>query len=79
MCAERVAVFKAISENKMKLKKMYIYSKDGWPPCGLCRQVISEFADIDLEVVMGDKNGNEITMKFNELMPLSFTKEQLKR
>lgn len=77
ICAERVAILKAVSEKKMKLKKIYVYTKEGWPPCGLCRQVMSEFADLDLEVVMGDEAGKETTMKFKDLMPLSFTPDHL--
>lgn len=77
VCAERVAILKAISENKTTLKKVYVYTKEGWPPCGLCRQVMSEFAAPDLEVIMGDEKGNEKTMKFSELLPLSFTPDYL--
>lgn len=79
ICAERVAIFKAVSEKKMKLKKIYVYTKEGWPPCGLCRQVMSEFADTDLEIIMGDESGHETTMKFSDLMPLSFTPDHLKK
>ncbi|MGZ3789444.1 MAG: cytidine deaminase [Bacteriovorax sp.] len=79
ICAERVAILKAVSEKKMKLKKIYVYTKEGWPPCGLCRQVMSEFADSDLEVVMGDEAGKETLMKFKDLMPLSFTPDHLKK
>ncbi len=77
VCAERVAIFKAVSENKMKLTKVYVYTKEGWPPCGLCRQIMSEFADNDLEVIIGNETGTEKTMKFTELMPLSFTPDHL--
>lgn len=77
ICAERVAITKAVSEKKMKLKQIYVYTKEGWPPCGLCRQVMSEFASPDLEVTMGDGNGKETTMTFKELMPLSFTPDHL--
>ncbi len=77
ICAERVAIFKAVSEGTLRLKKVYVYSKDGWPPCGMCRQVISEFADSDLEIIIGDEKGHEIIKKFSELMPLSFTPDKL--
>ena len=79
VCAERVAIFKAVSEKKMKLKKIYVYAKEGWPPCGLCRQVMSEFADSDLEIIMGDEAGKEAVMNFSDLMPLSFTPEHLNK
>ena len=77
ICAERVAILKAVSEKKMKLTKIYIYSKDGWPPCGMCRQVMSEFASDDLEVIIGNEEGHETKMKFKDLMPLSFTPDHL--
>ncbi len=78
VCAERVAIFKAVSDKKMRLKKVYVYTSEGWPPCGLCRQVMSEFADSDLEVIIGDGAGKETSMKFKDLMPLSFTPDHLK-
>jgi cytidine deaminase len=77
ICAERVAILKAVSDKKMKLKKLYVYTKEGWPPCGMCRQVMSEFADENLEVIIGNEAGHETTMKFSDLMPLSFTPEHL--
>lgn len=77
VCAERVAIFKAVSEKPLVLKKVYVYSKDGWPPCGMCRQVISEFASPDLEIIIGDEQGHETVLKFSELMPLSFTPDKL--
>ncbi len=77
VCAERVAIFKAVSDKSIQLKKVYVYSKDGWPPCGMCRQVISEFATADLEIIIGDEKGHEILMKFSDLMPLSFTPDKL--
>lgn len=77
ICAERVAILKAVSEKKMKLKKLYVYTKEGWPPCGMCRQVMSEFADEHLEVIIGNEAGHETLMKFKDLMPLSFTPDHL--
>ena len=78
ICAERVAILKAISEGETKIKKIYVYSKDGWPPCGLCRQVICEFAADDLEVILGDKDGNEKNIPFKDLFPAGFTPDKLK-
>lgn len=77
VCAERVAIFKAVSEKTIQLKKVYVYSKDGWPPCGMCRQVISEFATPELEIIIGNEKGHETVMKFSDLMPLSFTPDKL--
>lgn len=77
VCAERVAIWKAISEGHKRIKRVYVYTDAGWPPCGLCRQVMSEFASPDLEVVIGDKAGKEQTWKFKDLLPLAFTPEHL--
>ena len=77
VCAERVAIWKAISEGHRQLKKVYVYTDAGWPPCGLCRQVMSEFAAPDLEIVIGDKAGREQVWKFTDLLPLAFTPEHL--
>lgn len=77
ICAERVAILKAVSDKKMKLTQIYVYTKEGWPPCGMCRQVMSEFADSNLEVIIGNEAGHETKMKFSDLMPLSFTPDHL--
>lgn len=79
ICAERVAILKAVSDQKMKLKKIYVYTKEGWPPCGLCRQTMSEFADKNLEIIIGDEQGVEKVLPFSELLPLSFTPDHLKK
>lgn len=78
VCAERVAIWKAISEGHTKIHKIYVYTIHGWPPCGICRQVMSEFAADDLEVIIGDKKGQESSYIFKELSPLSFTPDHLK-
>lgn len=77
ICAERVAILKAVSEKKMQINKVYVYTKEGWPPCGMCRQVMSEFAGPNMEVIIGDSAGNEKSMMFSDLMPLSFTPAHL--
>ncbi|MBY0414280.1 MAG: cytidine deaminase [Bdellovibrionales bacterium] len=77
ICAERVAILKAVSEKKMKIEKVYVYTKEGWPPCGMCRQVMSEFASPTMEVIIGNVEGIETSMKFSDLMPLSFTPDHL--
>lgn len=77
ICAERVAILKAVSEKKMQIDKVYVYTKEGWPPCGMCRQVMSEFAGPNMEVIIGDGAGNEKSMMFSDLMPLSFTPAHL--
>lgn len=77
ICAERVAILKAVSDKKVKISKIYVYTQEGWPPCGMCRQVMSEFADANMEVIIGNGEGKETKMKFTDLMPLSFTPDHL--
>lgn len=77
ICAERVAIFTAIHRGISKIKAIYIYTKDGWPPCGLCRQVMSEFASDDSLIIMGDANNKEKEYTFKELLPEAFTPEHL--
>lgn len=79
VCAERVAIFKAISEGEKIIDKVYVYTKDGWPPCGLCLQVMAEFGTPDMEVTLGDEKGQEKVLKFKELLPHAFTSEHLKK
>ena len=74
MCAERVAIFKAVSENHKKISKLYLYTKEGWPPCGLCLQVMSEFMNPDDIVIAGSSKGEQI-FKFKDLMPTPLDEE----
>lgn len=78
VCAERVAIWKAVSEGHKKIKKVQVYTKDGWPPCGLCLQVMTEFADSDLEISFADQSGKQTTKKLKEMLTHAFTPEHLK-
>jgi len=77
VCAERVAIWKAVSEGHQKMKRIYVYTVDGWPPCGMCLQVMTEFADGDLEITIGDNKGKETTKKLKELLTHAFTPEHM--
>ena len=72
ICAERCAVSKAVSDGKRDFVKIAIVSSGGelTYPCGICRQVLSEFAN-DMEIILKDKN-NIYTYKLSELLPHSF-------
>ncbi len=73
-CAERVAIFKAVSEGETNIKKIAIEGdNDGLTfPCGICRQVMAEFAP-DMRVVLGKKNGEiEIFSLNQDLLPHTF-------
>jgi cytidine deaminase len=80
-CAERTAIFKAISEKgKIKITDVVVVvdEKEAWPPCGLCRQVISEFAiPGKTKVHFGNLDGIQRTLKFTDLMPFVFDKKHL--
>lgn len=78
VCAERVAIWKAVSEGKKQLKKVYVYTKTGWPPCGLCLQVMAEFSDPSLEVTIGNEEGKEVKKTLKDLLPEAFTPANLK-
>lgn len=78
VCAERVAIFKAVSEGHKKIKKVYVYTKPGWPPCGMCLQVMAEFSDPDLEVTICNEAGTEKKMTLKDLLPKAFTPDYLK-
>ncbi len=77
ICAERVAILKMVSTGVIRFSMIYIYSEKGWPPCGICRQMMSEFASENLTIVMGNACGQETSLSFNELFPLSFEQRHL--
>lgn len=73
-CAERTAVFKAVSEGKREFDAISITSsgKGLTFPCGICRQVLSEFSP-EIKVILEDENGELRTFMLSELLPHSFT------
>ncbi len=77
MCAERVAVFKAVSEGETDFEVISVVTKNGGSPCGGCRQVLAEFG-LNTIVLMANENGElvkEMTVK--ELLPEAFTPKHL--
>jgi cytidine deaminase len=77
MCAERVAIFKAVSEGEKEFEVITVVTDNGGSPCGGCRQVMAEFG-LDTIVLMADGNGKivkETTVK--ELLPEAFTPNHL--
>lgn len=78
-CAERTAIFKAISEGHKKIKVIAVVGsfEEYTYPCGICRQVISEFANGNIDIIIvKDKNNYEIK-KLDEILPGAFTKKDL--
>ncbi len=78
MCAERVALFKALSEGERDFESILITASSGefCPPCGACRQVLMDFAP-SLTIYLADKNGRFQSYSLAELLPESFSKKNL--
>lgn len=72
ICAERVAVFKAVSEGERKFEAIAVVTRDGGSPCGSCRQVLSEFG-LETIVLIADDHGNLIQeTTVGDLLPGAF-------
>lgn len=73
-CAERTAIVKAVSDGERKIRTIAIASdsEDFIYPCGICRQVISEFGDSDTKVICSKKNGDFKVFTLEELLPNAF-------
>ncbi len=77
MCAERVAIFKAVSEGEKEFDVISVVTDNGGSPCGSCRQVLAEFG-LDITVLIADGEGNliqETTVR--DLLPGAFTPKDL--
>lgn len=76
VCAERTAIFKAVSEGERNFIAIAIVTSDGGMPCGVCRQVIREFAP-NLTVIVGNMEGKYQVFTLADLLPHSFGPENL--
>jgi len=77
MCAERVAIFKAVSEGETDFEVIAVATNNGGSPCGGCRQVMAEFG-LDTVVLIADGEGHlQKLMTVNELLPEAFTPKHL--
>ncbi|MBF8263084.1 MAG: cytidine deaminase [Parachlamydiales bacterium] len=71
-CAERTAIFKAVSEGEREFEAIAIVTKDGGMPCGACRQVLNEFSP-KMEVIAADEHGRIHFQKLlDQLLPDAF-------
>ncbi len=82
-CAERTAVFKAVSEGEREFTSIAIVGgkageklNDLCAPCGVCRQVLAEFCDRDFRLVLGTPDDIKV-YTFDQVLPLSFGKNDL--
>jgi len=72
VCAERTAVFKAVSEGERAFSAIAVVTRDAGSPCGVCRQMMYEFAP-DLRVILADLDGNaHLVTTLRELLPHGF-------
>ena len=83
-CAERTAVFKAVSEGCREFESIAIAGgledaqgvpqiKDFCPPCGVCRQVMTEFCSRDFKIILVNGNGEQKVFTLGQLLPESFS------
>ncbi len=71
LCAERVAIFKAVSEGYRDFAAIAVVTSNGGSPCGSCRQVMNEFAP-EMTVLIADESGDVRRTTVTELLPDSF-------
>lgn len=73
ICAERAAVFRAVSEGARRILAVVVVTRDCGAPCGACRQVLAEFADEDAIVWCVSEEGNTVEeYRLGELLPRAF-------
>ena len=79
VCAERVAIWKAISQGKRKIKHIAVVAdtEELTPPCGVCRQSIWEFGG-DIPVILANLKGKRETVQMKDLLPRAFDTKFLK-
>ena len=79
VCAERCAVFKAVSEGERELVKLAVVGGKGgvvsdyFVPCGVCRQVMSEFCGDDFLVIIAKTEDDYLSKTLNDLLPCRFS------
>lgn len=83
VCAERTAIFKAVSEGETQFESIAIVGgingevKDYCSPCGVCRQVMREFCESEFRIILTDSGGLIKECTLDELLPLSFGPENI--
>jgi cytidine deaminase len=80
-CGERTAIFRAVAEGNKKLKAIAIVGdlSTHTAPCGICRQVISEFSDKNTDIILVKNEEDYIIKKLEDILPGAFTKEDLNK
>ena len=84
ICAERVAIFKAVNEGERDFLKIAVAGgKNGiingiFAPCGVCRQVMREFCDDDFQIIMGENEEEYKVVTLKDLLPFSFSPDNVR-
>jgi len=79
ICAERVAIFKAVSQGETSFRAIAVATKNGGTPCGACRQVMAEFG-MDLVILLADSTGKQVAeYTLSDLLPEAFSDADLKQ
>ncbi len=76
-CAERTALFKAVSEGEHLFEAIAVVGNDIISPCGVCRQALFEFGGNELLVIMAKNENKYIIKTLGELLPMGFGAENL--
>jgi cytidine deaminase len=77
ICAERVAIFKAVSNGERDFQAIAVVTRNGGMPCGSCRQVMAEFSP-DMAVIVADENENVVSeTTLSDLLPGAFRPDSL--
>ncbi|MFD1393994.1 cytidine deaminase [Lacticaseibacillus jixianensis] len=81
MCAERVAIFKAVAAGHLRLDALAVIGDTTAPisPCGACRQVMAEFFAADAPVLLGNLAGEQTKTTVAALLPGAFTKGDMQK
>lgn len=77
ICAERVAVFKAVAAGERRFKAMAVVTETKATPCGACRQVLAEFGEDDLQIIVANPDGQMESLTLGQLLPAGFTSKDL--
>ena len=79
ICAERVAIFKALSEGVNGFAALAVTADTDRPvaPCGACRQVIAEHCPKEMNIIMSNSKGETLECTVMQLLPFAFSREDL--